>query len=161
MRLAANDILGLARSDVRFANLYLGEHKYEKSRTLAAKALASFAKDEHADTPDKSAAMIAMSLALCRQNRCGEAVPTLEALVALTRRCYADDSLPVGFALFLLGYANRANHNLVLADAYIKRGIDAMTQSLGWGHPMFLQALVQYSRLLRETDRIDSAQKLK
>ncbi len=160
MRLAANDTLGLARSDVHFANLYLGEHKYEKSHMLAAKALASFAKDEQADTLDKSSAMIAMSLALCRQNRCGEAVPTLETLVALTRRSYADDSLPVGFAFFLLGYADRANRDLVLADAYMKRGIDAMAQSLGWGHPMFLQALMQYSRLLRETDRINSAREI-
>jgi tetratricopeptide (TPR) repeat protein len=160
MRLAANDTLGVARSDVHFANLYLGEHKYEQSHALAVRALAGFEQNPHADTLDKSSAMIAMSLALCSENHCSEAVPTLETLVGLTRRNYADNSLPVGFAFFLLGYADRKNHDLALADVYMKRGIDGMKESMGWGHPMFVQALLQYSRLLRETGRADAAREV-
>jgi tetratricopeptide (TPR) repeat protein len=157
MRLAANDTLGVSRSDVHLASLYLGKHKYEQAHMLAVRALADFTRDPRADTLDKGSAMIVMSLALCSESRSSEALPTLEALVQLMRRSYAQRSMPVGFAFFLLGYVERKNHDLALADAYMKRGIDGMEESMGWGHPVFVDALLQYSRLLRETGREDAA----
>jgi tetratricopeptide (TPR) repeat protein len=69
MRLAIRDTLGVARSDVHLANVYLGEAKYKQAYSLAQQALANFNKNPHADALDKSSAMIAVSLALCKQNR--------------------------------------------------------------------------------------------
>ena len=160
MRVALKDTLGIARSDVHLANLYLGEHDYEQAHTLATQALASFNHDPHADTLDKSAAMIAVSLALCKQNRSGEALPVLDDLVALARRSYPGDSIPVGFASYLLGYAEQKNHDLPLAAADMKRGIQSMEKSMGWGHPIFMEALSQYATLLRETGHPVEAQQI-
>ena len=160
MRLAIRDTLGVARSDVHLANVYLGEAKYKQAYALAKQALANFNKNPQADSLDRSSAMIAISLALCKQNRSGKALPILTDLVALTRRSYPDDSIPVGFAFYLLGYAEQKNHDLSLAMADMKRGIDDLERPIGWGHPIFLEALSQYASLLRETGHAVEAQQV-
>jgi tetratricopeptide (TPR) repeat protein len=160
MRLVMKDTLGVARSDVHLANLDLAEHNYEQAHALATEALASFDHDPNTNVLDKNSAMIAISLALCKLNRSGEALPVLRNLVMLARRSYPDDSVPVGFAFYLLGYAEQKNHDLLLANANMKRGIEGMEKSMGWGHPIFVEALSQYATLLRETGRAPEAQQL-
>jgi hypothetical protein len=67
------------------------------------------------------------------------------------------DDFPIGFGEFLLGYAYWKSGDRLSADEYMKRGTVQMSTQLGWGHPVYLNALVHYDKFLRESRRMEDA----
>jgi hypothetical protein len=45
-----------------------------------------------------------------------------------------------------------------LASKYMEHGTGIMKEQLGWGHPTYLNALMQYARFLREDRRVEDAE---
>ena len=152
------DLLGIGLSHMHFAVLLLGERKpvlAEAEAEMAASLIAP--EQEHAAarvvaTPEEQmTALIDLSLARCAHQGCATAIPDLRRALGIAHTNYAENSIPVGFLDFLLGYALWKSGDGSSADGLMRKGTEELETQLGWGHPTYVQALKQYSMFLNQT----------
>jgi hypothetical protein len=65
--------------------------------------------------------------------------------------------LPVGIGYYMLGHAAWNCGQPADAAAWMQRGIDRMKRDLGWGHPVFITAMTDYAKFLRERGQKEEA----
>jgi tetratricopeptide (TPR) repeat protein len=157
LRERVGDRLQIARSWNDLAALSLAQHKFEKARDFARKAVAEFVANGQAGVFDRISARYALSLAICYLKDCPSAIPLLKAAIDEGKAKLQPDDLPIGVGGFLLGYAYWKSGNVSDADRYMQEGTAAMSRQLGWGHPAYLSALKQYAQFLRENRQVDAA----
>ena len=96
-------------------------------------------------------ALIDLSLARCARQNCIVAIPDLKRALAIAHANYAENSIPVGFIEFLLGYALWKSGDNSSADKLMRKGTQELETQLGWGHPTYIQVLRQYRIFLDQT----------
>ena len=80
--------------------------------------------------------------------------------IPIAHATYPDNSIPVGYIDFLLGYASWKSDDSVNADELMKRGVHELEMQVGWGHPTYLRVLRQYQGYLSQTGRKGEAKQL-
>jgi tetratricopeptide (TPR) repeat protein len=157
LRQEVGDRLSIARSQNDLAIIYIKEQKYAKARDLAQEAEAEFTANGGGSVLDKIIVRSTLSEAICYLKQCSSAIPMLkEALDAANATMHPGD-FPIGLANFLLGYAYWKSGNMGMAGEYLERGTTLMNTQLGWGHPVYLKALMCYAQYLRETRQLQTA----
>lgn len=163
-REAKHDLLGAGVSHMHLALLLLGEHDLRSAETEANKAVdllvpeGSPSSVETTATPEeKMTALIDLSLVRCTLNRCSSAVPELQRALNIARANYPDNSVPVGYTEFLLGYVHWKSGDSDGGEELMSKGVHELATQIGWGHPMYLRTLRQYRVFLDETGRASEA----
>ena len=160
LRLNLGDRLKIARSWNDLAALSLAEHKIDRARDYAQKALDEFRMDGRAAVIDKLSARYALAMAFCYLKDCASAIPVLKEAVEEAKTMLQPGAFPIGFGNFLLGYAYWKCGNMVDAGPQFQEGTTAMSVQLGWGHPAYLAALRQYAAFLKQNKQKDVANAL-
>jgi tetratricopeptide (TPR) repeat protein len=152
------DQLGIGLSHMHLAMLLLGEHQLSSAETEAKFAVTILVPEREeagaqvAATPEeKMTALIDLSLARCAENGCATAIPDLRRALGIAHANYADNSIPVGFLDFLLGYALWKSDDNDSAEGLMSKGTQELETQLGWGHPTYIQVLRQYRLFLDRT----------
>lgn len=151
------DKLVIAQSWDDLAGLALAQHKYERARDFAEKAVAEFVANKGSEPFEVISARYTLALADCNLGDYGHAIPLLTDAVDEARTKMSPRDLPAGFGEFLLGYALWKSGDTSAAGAHLEEGIAVVKEQLGWGHPVYLRVLEHYAQYLRETRRLEAA----
>jgi tetratricopeptide (TPR) repeat protein len=149
--------LQIARSWNDLAAVFLAQSKFEKVRDYAQRALDEFKEDVSAGPFDTVSARFAIARALCTTKECPSAIPLLKTALEEAKTAPQANNLPTGLGYFLLGYAYWRSGEMSLAGENMARGTTLMNTMLGWGHPVYLDALRCYAQFLRESHNVEAA----
>jgi tetratricopeptide (TPR) repeat protein len=165
------DVTGIGVSHMHLAVLQLGKRQIASAEAEAEMAVSLLVPErEHpavqrAATPEeKMTALVDLSLARCARKNCAAAIPDLRRGLGIAHANYAENSIPVGFLDFLLGYALWKSGDNESAEGWMRKGTQELETQLGWGHPTYVQVLRQYSMFLNRTghtaDALDIATRI-
>jgi len=152
------DSLAVGISWTHLSTLSLGEGHVSDAAMYAKWAVDQLLSAENDDgkqeiaTPEqKMSALIALSLARCRQGMCDEALKVLQSARDIADSGYRTGSFPSSYIDFLTGYAQWKTGNPELAAELMRRGTLGMQAELGLRHPTYLAAMQQYEHFLKQT----------
>jgi tetratricopeptide (TPR) repeat protein len=162
VRQQLGDPVAIAQTWDDLAEVYYRQRHFSKSVDYARRAMVVLADNPKAVVADRISARQTLGYALCASNSCGEAVPLLKEALGIATAAYGADSLQVGISTFQLGDAAWQDQDSDEAAGWIASGIARMKVDLGWGHPLYINALCEYVRFLRErgqTEQADAAER--
>jgi tetratricopeptide (TPR) repeat protein len=142
--------VGVATSMSSIAQLNLKQGHLAEAEDDAQRAMDVLGNDPAVDVSQRIAVRQLLADILCRMHECEQAVPLLQQEVALARENFGASSLPVALALYHLGFAYSQTGDFTAAEVWMARGTEGMRPQFGWGHPIYLEAMRQYARLLRQ-----------
>jgi tetratricopeptide (TPR) repeat protein len=152
------DVRGIGLSHMHLAVLLLGEHQRasaEEDAQIAVNILVPEREETAvkvvATPEEKMTALIDLSLARCAREGCATAIPDLTGALGLAHANYPENSIPVGFLNFLLGFALWRSGDSNAAEGMMRKGIQELDTQLGWGHPTYIQVLREYRIFLDRT----------
>jgi tetratricopeptide (TPR) repeat protein len=148
----------IARSWNALAELYFRRGKYAMARDFGQRAIDEFSADKQANVIDQISSRLNLGMVLCYMKECPSAVPLLKEAIGIARTAFRPDDFPLGEGMFLLGFAYWKSGDMSDASDYMGRGTATMKGQLGWGHPTYLNALLQYAKFLRENKRREDAE---
>ncbi len=151
------DPVGIAESQNDLAATYVRYGRYKQAVDYAIQAVAVIADNLKAAPDSRIAVRETLANALCGIHQCYRAIPLLQDAIQLASESLGPESLSVGIATYLLGYAEWHNGNQLLAEELMKRGIDRMKVGFGYGHMVYIGAMAQYAKLLRERGEVEAA----
>ena len=151
------DRVGIALTWNDLASLYVRQRQFSKALDLAQRAMPVLASNPGVQVTDRIAMRQTFAYALCGEHQCDRAIPLLEEALELARDNFGADSLAVGLASYLLGYACWQNGRMDEAAAWMQRGTERMKQDWGWGHTLYVNSVVQYAKFLRQRGQVESA----
>jgi tetratricopeptide (TPR) repeat protein len=157
LRQDLGDRLQIAHSWNDLAVLYLKEKKFAKARDLAQQAEAEFAANGQASALDRITVRSVLSEALCSLKDCESAIPLLKAALSEAKTALHSTDFLIGLCDYLLGDAYWKSGDISAADEHLVWGTTQMSAQLGWGHPVYLNALKHYALFLRENRRTEAA----
>ena len=157
IRESVGDPVRVALTWTNLAAVYVRERRPKKALDYAQKAMAVLADDPKVEVADRIEVRHALAYALCALKECGQAIPLLKEALALQASVYGADSLLVGTGTYLLGYTYWQNGEMDKAAYCMGRGTARMKVELGWGHTIYLNAMTQYAKFLRERGQMEAA----
>jgi tetratricopeptide (TPR) repeat protein len=157
LREKVGDRLQIARSWDDIAAISFEQHKLERARDFARKAMDEFSVNPKAIALDRISARYGLAEALCLLKECTSAVPYLKEALEEAKATLPPDDLPIAIGEFLLGFAYWKSGDMSNADGPMRTGTDAMGKRLDLGHPAYLAALTQYAKFLKENRQVEAA----
>ena len=124
---------------------------------MRGRAMPVLADNPKVDVGDRIAARQTLALSLCGLKQCGQAIQLLKDALEMQKSAYGAGSLLVGAGEYLLGYAYWQNGDMEDAADLMARGTARMKIDLGWGHTIYLNAMTQYARFLRQRGQLEAA----
>jgi tetratricopeptide (TPR) repeat protein len=162
-----HDQLGAGVSHMHLAMLLLGEHalssadaEAEAAVTLLVPEYSSALANSAATPEEKMTALTDLSLVRCASGAYAAAVPSLAWALKIAHANYPDNSIPVGYLNFLLGYADWKSTGPQDAGELMSQGVHELATQIGWGHPAYLRTLRQYRDFLSHTGRTSEARQV-
>jgi tetratricopeptide (TPR) repeat protein len=149
--------MAIADSWSQLAGVYLRRREYKKAVEFGQKAMDVLDGGSGVDPADRIAVRFTVARALCEGRECAKAIPLLKQSIELAEGAYGKNGLPVGVGYYLLGNAYWHTGDMAGAAEWMERGTTRMKVELGWGHPMYLEALGQYALFLRGRGRTEDA----
>jgi tetratricopeptide (TPR) repeat protein len=157
LREAVGDPIGIALARSDLASLYVRERKYAKALDLARQAMNVIADNQLVGVTDRIAIRQILATAMCDCHDCAGAVPLLKEAIESATNAFGPDSLSVGVVSSVLGYVYWRSGDLADASAWMEQGIAKMKADLGWGHPIYLNAISLHAKLLRQLGHTEEA----
>jgi tetratricopeptide (TPR) repeat protein len=159
-----HDLLGSGVSHMHLAMLLLGQNDLRSAETEAQSAVnllvpeyAHLAGVSSASPEEKMTALIDLALVRTASGASRTSIPALQWALQIAQKNYPDNSVPVGYIEFLLGYTFWKGGNLSCAGDLMSQGTQKLATQIGWGHPTYLRVLRQYLPFLVETKQRDKA----
>ena len=153
-----HDKLGAGVSHMHLAMLLLSQNALNSAETEAETAVSLLVPEyshleavSSATPEEKMTALIDLSLVRCAAGSSRSAVPDLQRALQIAHQNYSENSLPVGYIDFLLGYAYWKSGDSKDAGIQMTAGVHKLAAIIGWGHPAWLTTLQQYRTFLAET----------
>jgi tetratricopeptide (TPR) repeat protein len=157
IRDGVGDPIGIALTWNDLADLYVKERQFPKALDYAQRAMDVLANNPEVQATDRIAVRETLAFALCGTHQCAQAIPLLKDSIALAKTSLGSDSLSVGLASYLLGYACWQNGQMEEAALWMQRGTARMKADWGWGHTLYVNAMQQYAKFLRQRGQMESA----
>jgi tetratricopeptide (TPR) repeat protein len=157
IRESVGDPVGTALAWSDLADVYIKQKQFKKALDYARRAMTVLADDPTVDVGDRVGVRQTLAYALCGLKQCGQAIPMLKDAVELEKSSYGENSLLTGTGWFLLGYAYWQNGNMADAADWMRRGTARMRADLGWGHVLYVNAVSQYAKFLRQRGQVEEA----
>jgi tetratricopeptide (TPR) repeat protein len=151
------DPVGLALSWNDLASLYVRERQFSKALDYAQRAMPVLASNPAVQASDRIAIRQTVASALCGVHQCDRAIPLMQQALSLASDNFGVDSLAVGVDTYLLGYAYWQNGQMDEAADYMQRGVERMKQDWDWGYTLYVNAVTQYAKFLRQRGQSQSA----
>lgn len=162
-----HDELGAGVSHMHLAMLLLGQNALHSAEAEAQTAVALLVPESShpaavasATPEEKMTALIDLSVVRCALGASQTAIPSLREALQIAHESYPDNSLPVGYIDFLLGYAYWKSGNPKDAGDLMSQGVHTLAAAIGWGHPTYVRTLRQYEAFLNATKQRDKAQQI-
>jgi tetratricopeptide (TPR) repeat protein len=157
IRTKIGDLIGIALTWGDLADLYNQMRKYDKDLDYAERSYAVLANDSRVNVNDRIAIRQTLAYALSASHQCGKAIPAMMDAYDLAKSTYGADSLPAGTETFMLGFLYwHCGDNSDAAD-WMARGLKRMKVDLGWGEPIYLNAMAEYAVFLRKDGQREAA----
>jgi tetratricopeptide (TPR) repeat protein len=153
---ATDDRKGMAQSWGYLAATYFKEKKYDQAIDDGQRAMDLLGSAPHTDAVDRIAVRQTLANAYCMLGDCERGLPLLRESLEIAKTAYGEDSPPAALAYYLLGYTSWRAGDRVGAQA-MERGLRGMKGTLGWGHPVYVQAMKNYALFLRESGQVAMA----
>jgi tetratricopeptide (TPR) repeat protein len=157
VRESVGEPVGTAETWNDLADVYVKQRQYKKAVDYATKAMEVLGNDPKVSADDRIAVRQTLGYALCGERNFEMGVPLLQEAIEMAKSRYGADSLEVGVAYYLLGYASWQNGDLRNAAEWMGWGITRMKVDMGWGHPVYLNAVSQYAQFLRQQGQMEAA----
>jgi tetratricopeptide (TPR) repeat protein len=157
VRESVGDPVGTALTWNDLADFYIHQRQFKKALDYAQKAMDVLGDNPKVDADGRMAARQTLAYALCGNRQCARAVLLMKEAVQMSKDTYGADSLEVGMAYFVLGYLSWQSGDVVNAAEWMRRGTDRMRVDLGWGHTLYVNAMAEYARFLRERGQMEAA----
>jgi tetratricopeptide (TPR) repeat protein len=157
IRETVGDPVGIAQTWNDLADVYVKQRQFKKAAFYGEKSMEAFGDDPKVDVADRIAVRQTLGYAFCLDKDCGRGLPLLKDAVEMSKGRYGADSLEVGVAYYLLGYAAWQAGDMNDAADWMERGINRMKVEMGWGHPVYLNAVSQYAQFLRKQGLTEAA----
>jgi len=135
VREAAGDPQGIALTWNDLADFYIHQRQSKKALDYAQKAMDALGDNPKVDADGRIAVRQTLAYALCENHQ----------------------SMQVGMAYFVLGDLSWKRGDMVNASEWMRRGTDRMKVDLGWGHTLYVNAMAEYARFLRERGQTEAA----
>jgi tetratricopeptide (TPR) repeat protein len=149
--------VAIALSWSQLAALYLRRHEYKKAVEFGQKAFEVLGDDPGIDPSESIGVRFTVARALCESGDSAKAIPMIQQSIETAKAAYGKDSLPEGIGGYLLGYAYWRSGDMAGAAEWMERGTTRMKVELGWGHPMYVEALGKYALFLRGRGQVEAA----
>lgn len=149
--------VGVALTWTDLADVDIKQRHYKQALDYAQRAMAVLAENPKVDVADRIVVRQTLAYALCGLKECGQAIPILKDAIEMEKSSYGADSLMVGTGYYLLGYTYWQNGDMEDAAELMARGTARMKVDLGWGHTIYLNAMTQYARFLRQRGQKEAA----
>jgi tetratricopeptide (TPR) repeat protein len=163
-----NDVSGMGISHTHLSVLLLGKREFSSAEAEAEAAVRLLIPEQTRPVPpatatpdDQMSALIDLALARCARGDCRSAVPQLRCALSIAHANYSDNSIPVGFADFLLGYALWKSGDNRSAGKLMRNGTQELSTQLGWGHPIYVRAMRQYGMFLTQAGHTSEAEEIR
>jgi tetratricopeptide (TPR) repeat protein len=147
----------LEQSWYQLAGLALREHRFDKARDYAQRAVDQLQTEPAPDPDEEINARFALGAALCRLQRYAEAIANMQTAMDVVHRTYQPGDFPAGFGSFLLGFTYWKSGDVERARGLMKDGAAVAQKQLGWSHPVCLAIMNEYEQYLRGTRQKDEA----
>jgi tetratricopeptide (TPR) repeat protein len=157
IRETVGDPVGIALTWNDLADLYVKQRHYKKALGYAQRAMDILGDRPDVSPPDRIAVRQTLALAFCGSRDYQSAIPLLKDAIELSKISSGADSLEVGIDYYLLGYVDWQSGDMIGAEEWMGRGITRMKVDLGWGHTIYVNAIRQYARFLKETGHMEEA----
>jgi tetratricopeptide (TPR) repeat protein len=157
IRESVGDPVGIGLAWCDLADVYIKQKQFKKAQDYAQRAMTVLADDPKVNVADRIGARQTLAYVLCGLKQCGQAIPLLKDAVELEKTSYGENSLLTGTGWFLLGYAYWQNGDMTDAAEWMGRGTARMKVDLGWGHALYVNAISQYAKFLRQRGQVQEA----
>lgn len=147
----------LPQSWYHLATLSLREHRFEKARDYAGRAVKQLGAEDRPDADEELNARFVLGAALYRLHNYPEAIAMMQSAMVVVHRTYRPEEFPSAFGSFLLGYVYWKSGNADAAQDLMQTGAAAIEKQLGWEHPVCLMVMTQYARYLHATHQKQAA----
>jgi tetratricopeptide (TPR) repeat protein len=157
MRESIGDPVEIAFTWSDLASLYIRERNFKKAREFAQQAMSVLADNPQVAPGDRIAIRQILATALCDSRECARAIPLLKDAIEVATKAFGPESLSAALASFLLGYSYWQSGDMVDAADWMQRGTIRMKSGFGWEHPVYVNAMRQYVRFLRQRGDMEAA----
>jgi tetratricopeptide (TPR) repeat protein len=151
------DPVGIALTWNDLASLYVRERQFSRALDYAQRAMPVLASNHGVQADDRIANQQTLASALCGMHQCDRAIPLLQQALSLACDNFGVDSLAAGVSTYLLGYAYWQNGQMDMAADYMHGGIERMKKDWSWGYTLYVNAVAQYAKFLRQRGQSESA----
>jgi tetratricopeptide (TPR) repeat protein len=157
VRESVGDPAGIAKSWSDVADVYIKERNYKKALDYAQKAMDALGNDAEVSVTDRIAVRQTLAYAFSGNKDFARAIPLLKDAIELSKTSFGENSLEVGVGYYLLGYTAWQGGDTIDAAEWMGRGINRMKVDMGWGHPLYVNAMSQYALFLRKQGQMEAA----
>jgi tetratricopeptide (TPR) repeat protein len=156
-REAVGDPVGIALAWNDIAGLYDEKHEFKKAVDYGQKAFAVLANRTDLDPDDRIAVRQTLGYALTSVRNCDKGIPMLKDAVELSISSFGDDSPKLGYPEYVLGFGYWHCGEWGRAAEWLNRGTTRMKADFGWDRSLYLNAMRQYARFLRQSGQLEAA----
>jgi tetratricopeptide (TPR) repeat protein len=157
IRESLGDPIGIALSWDDLADIYVKKREFKKSVDYAQKAVAVLADNPNVDMANRLAVRQTLAFALCGVKQCDKAIQLLKETIEISTQNFGANSLAVGIEYYLLGFTAWQAGDMQDAGEWMGRGTTRMKVEMGWGHSVYLHAMSEYARFLRQRGQMEEA----
>jgi tetratricopeptide (TPR) repeat protein len=157
VREAIGDPIGIALTWNDIAGLYDEEHKFRKALDYGQKAYAALANRTELEPDDRIAVRQTLGYALTATRNCDVGIPILKDALELSISSFGPENSKLGYAEYVLGFGYWHCGEWGRAADWLERGTTRMKADFGWNRSLYLNAMRQYARFLRESGQLEAA----
>jgi tetratricopeptide (TPR) repeat protein len=149
-----------AVSEEHLADIALARHQFKRAERLALRGLEGMESSSNPPRMGMLSAYMTLTYARCLRGHSGEGLINAEQTVAFANKNFESESVPRGFALETLGFAEWKSGAKQDGERAMLQGIQILRTKLAPADPRLAGALLQYRAYLIEANRQAEAQEI-
>lgn len=157
IREALANPVGIALAQDSLAGLYDVERKFAKALDYAERAYGVLANRADVSVLDRIAVMQSLGFALTGMRNCDRGIELLKDALRLARTSPEVSSLKVAYSEYLLGFGYWHCRDRGRASEWLERGTTDLRADYGWNRFVYVNAMKEYARFLRENGQREAA----
>jgi len=157
IRQAIGDPVGLALSWNNLAGIDNDERKYKDAADYAKNAFDVLADNPAVSPVVRMAVRQELGFALTGDRECNRGIPILQDAVGIATSAFGPESFRAGYSEYVLGFGYWHCGDRENAALWMERGTTHMKADYGWNRAMYVNAMREYARFLRESGQRDAA----
>jgi tetratricopeptide (TPR) repeat protein len=154
---AIADPVGIAIAEGALAALYDEEGKFAKALDYAEKAYDVLADRAEVPVLDRIGVRHTLGFALTGLRECDRGLQTMKDALELAKTSPGLNNMEVGYSEFMLGFGYWHCGDRDRASTWLGHGTADMKTDYGWEHAMYVDAMKNYARFLRESGQREAA----